>query len=389
MSFSNSDFGESLQIDGLTLQQTPIGIAVIPNNLPVNYTLTTNNTTQNVVISVNSTLTGDIICNNFTIDSGITLITNGYNIYCNGNFTNNGTINTSIRSVSQNFSNSYGGSGGGEASGYSGGGANGFNTSVSGGAGAVGFGNGATANNGTTATAPTITNSLLQSMYENGMANYLCGGAGGNSNNGAYGIYIQAVNIVAGTINTNGGNGGSGGISGAGAPNVFGGGGGGTIILSYQTSLTAGTYNVGGGARASIQYNGGEILTSGGGGSGLSLTYNYTTAPILATGVSITSTQSTLFTNTITLSAIFNIKTTVILQINGSSSQPAVLYFYIDNNLIQTITAFNGSTTILSAQQLSIGTHTFSVQGILTSGTTSCSADLSAFLIEQIIGNGG
>ena len=381
MSFSNSNFGESLQIDGLTLQQTPIGIAVIPNNLPINYSLTTNNTSQNIVISTNSTLSGDIICNDFTINSGITLITNGYNIYCNGNFINNGTINCGFRTVSQNFSNSYGGSGGGASS--TSGATNGYNTVALGGSGA---GSG-TAGNGLTPTAPTLSNSVLQGFYTNGMANYVCGAGGGigaginTSAYGSYGIYIQAVNITAGIINCAGQSGGAFvGLNYTGA----GGGGGGTIILSYQTTYTSGSYSFNGGGGGST-----HGYTGGSGGNGQVLTFQYTTQPIIATGVSITSTQSVLFTNTITLSAEFNIKSSIAIQINGSTSQPATIYYYIDGSLIQSINAFNGSCLILSAQKLAIGTHTFQIQGILTSGTTSCTADLSAFLIEQVIGNGG
>ena len=358
MSFSNSNFGESLQIDGLTLQNTPLGIAVIPNNLPINYTISTT-TGGDIVISVNSTLTGDIVCQNFTINSGITLTTNGYNIYCSGDFVNNGTIYTGYSKANQDFPNSYGGSNGYQP---------GNSTIASGGTGS--------SPNGSTPPAPTITNSFIQNAYNNGLAYYLIGAGDyaitniGIAGAGAYGIYIQAVNITAGTINANG-------IIGYGNG---GGGGGGVILLAYETSYTPGTYNISGG---------GAGAQSGSGGNGQVLTYQFSTTPLNLKQISIGSTQSTLFTNTITLSAIFNIKTTIVIQINGSTSQPAILYFYIDNNLIQTINAFNGSTTFLSAQQLSIGTHTFSVQGILTSGTTSCTADLSAFLIEQVIGNGG
>ena len=379
MSFSNSSFGNTLQIDGLTLQETPVGIAVIPNNLPINYSTSSNNVSQNIVISSNSTLTGDIICNDFTINSGITLTTNGYNIYCNGNFINNGTINCGLRQIYQNFNNSYGGSGGASGEWYNSN-YNGYNTLVLGGQSA-----GAS---GSSPIIPTLTNSDIVNFYNKGMVNYLCGASGNVVNTskgyGSYGLYIQAVSIIAGQINTTG----QEGFANSNGSRGFytgGGGGGGSIIFAYGSGgYTAGSYNLNGGIGSNA--NG---ITAGSGGSGIIILYNYTSQPIIFTTLPITSTQTTLFSNTITLSAEFNIKSSIAIQINGSTSQPATIYYYIDGSLIQTINAFNGSCLILSAQKLAIGTHTFQIQGILTSGTTSCSADLTAFLIEQIIGNGG
>ena len=377
MSFSNSSFGNTLQIDGLTLQETPIGIAVIPNNLPINYNVSTASS-DNIVISSDYTLIGDIICNDFTINSGITLTTNGYNIYCNGNFINNGIINCGTNSYNSsnsgnfNYPNSYAGSGGG-SSGIGGGG----NTLITG---------GSNYNNGSTPNAPVLSNSLINTFYTNGMKNYLSGAGGGsysygyNWANGSYGIYIQAVNITAGIINA---------VGTAGyIPSslvAYGGGGGGTIILSYLTTYTAGTYNISGGDGA----NAGNGNISGAGGNGQVLLYNYTTAPIIISAYPINTTLTNLYSSSITLSAEFNVKTSIIIQISGSTSQPCILYYNIDGINYQTINAYNGSVVFISAKKLAIGTHIFQIQGILTSGTTSCSADLTAFLIEQIIGNGG
>lgn len=360
MVFNNSGFGESLQIDGITIQQTPIGIAVIPNNLPVNYSLTTNSQ-EDIVVSVNSTLSGDIYCNDFTINSGITLTTNGYNIYCTGNFTNNGTLNCGYSSAAQNFLNSYGGSGGYDGNLTS---IDGYSTLAAGGT--------ASSINGSTPAAPTITNSLIQNAYNNGMAYYIIGAGGGNANSpyvtyGSYGIYIQAVNIVAGIINAYG----QGSISG--------GGGGGAIFLSYQTSYTQGTYNVSGGSGG---YN------SGSGGNGQVLVYNYATAPIIVSSINIPSTQTTIYSATITLSANFDIQYSAILQTTSTTLQPVTYYFYLNGALMQTITAYVGSTVFQNVKKLVAGTYTYYIQAVANNGATG-SITLTSMLIQQIIGNGG
>jgi len=253
---------------------------------PSSITKSTSNPQNNITISSNTTLTSDLYCNNLTINSGVVLTTNGYNIYCTGTFTNNGTINTGTSSnVNNNLPNSYGGSGGGGGAFYYSGngsfanGTNGLSTLVNGGAGATASSSGGTpAGNGSTPPAPTLSNSLIQSWYSNGFQNYLSGGAGGycynvNSGYGAYGIYIQANQIIAGTINANGGNGQV--ITNIGG----GGGGGGVILLAYGNGgYTAGTYNVSGGIGGTTS---GETVNENGGngGAGQVLTYNYGSTP--------------------------------------------------------------------------------------------------------------
>ena len=124
---------------------------------------------DSLLTAPNTTLTSDLYCNNLTINSGVVLTTNGYNIYCTGTFTNNGTINTGQNGSYSNFLNSYGGSGGGGGSGNGGGaGGSGFSTLAPGGAGGSGTNAGA---NGSTPSAPTLSNSLIQSWYNNGMQN--------------------------------------------------------------------------------------------------------------------------------------------------------------------------------------------------------------------------
>jgi hypothetical protein len=48
-----------------------------------------------VIISSNTTLTSDIFCRNLTVNSGITLNTNGFRIFCTLRLTNNGIISNS------------------------------------------------------------------------------------------------------------------------------------------------------------------------------------------------------------------------------------------------------------------------------------------------------
>ena len=230
--------------------------------------ITQSNSLQNITISSNTTLTNDLYCNNLTINSGVVLTTNGYNIYCYGTLTNNGTINTGLNSGGS-FIKSYGGSGGGGGSGGSGG-----STLVAGGSGSNPGGNGATPS------APTLTNNLILYWYQTGFQNYLNGAGGGGGGNtfggssgvGAYGIYIQANKIIAGTINANGQNGSAGGNIGVGGGGG-GGGGGGVILLAYGSGgYTAGTYNVSGGSGGTGTGGNGN---GGTGGAGQVLTYNY------------------------------------------------------------------------------------------------------------------
>jgi len=238
------------------------------------------NSLSNITYSSNTTLTSDVYCNNLTINSGVVLTTNGYNIYCFGTFTNNGTINTGYTPF-QNFSNSYGGSGGGGGATSTGSinGNSGYSTISSGGGG--GSGAGGNGGNGSTPSAPTLSNSTIFSWYQNGMSNYLAGAGGGYGaasyyrGAGAYGIYIQANQIIAGTINANGQSGGNAtSVSGG-----NGGGGGGVILLAYGSGgYTAGNYNISGGSGGSGVSGGGGA--GGNGGNGQVLTYNYSSQPI-------------------------------------------------------------------------------------------------------------
>lgn len=310
-----------LVVDGTTLAYNANGqleIKSIPNSKKAHATVT-KIITVDLTYSANATLTSDVFVEgNITINSGITITTNGYNFYCTGAFTNNGTINVGTSNNNSATANvSYGGSGGSGSAGQGGTGGTatsgaGASTYAAGGA-AVSENSGSSVisgNNGATPTAPTLSNSVISGFYSTGFSIVLSGGGGGTSiatannspatgnsattsvgasgyasggsgdsitagANGSYGLYIQANKIIAGTINANG-VGSNGGASG-----------GGSLLLAYGAGgYTAGTYNVSGGAGTDT-FNGSPAY-SGNGGSGLVMTYNYTTPPITLSAITIT-----------------------------------------------------------------------------------------------------
>ncbi len=208
-----------------------------------------------LVIRHDTELTADVFCSNLTIEPGVTLTTDGYNIYCSGTVDNDGTIVTGS-STAQDFPRSYGGSGAGSAYGPSGvqpeatsvlglsAGA-GFSTRSLGGASCTKYG--CIAANGATPAPPSLSLSMIRAWYQAGMNQYLAGAAGGSSpvakgGSGANGLFIQASRIIAGTIDSAGG-------AGQTLPELSsaGGGGGGVVILAYVSSLTPGDYAFDGG----------------------------------------------------------------------------------------------------------------------------------------------
>ena len=328
---------------------------IITMNSPINeignfniitiYNPTSGRFSNPVVYNKNTSLTNNILAYSITINNGVILTTNGYALICNNTFINNGIIDTGQTPL-QNFPNSYGGSGGagssgggggsggsGQQSGTAGGSGIGYNTSVAGGrstggaggSGAAGGSAGVPGVSGATPSIPTLTNLLIQTWYNNGMLNYLAGagslseqgvnesggtssaigGSSGGNGYGAYGLYIQANQIIAGVINangttgsSNGGNGGNGGylLGGAGGGAGAGAGGGGVIILAYGNGgYIAGIYNVLGGTITSSGGDGGAGGSGDGGpysggvgggsttisgGNGDLITYNYAIPPI-------------------------------------------------------------------------------------------------------------
>ncbi len=219
----------------------PTGVTV-PTSILYYIPITISHSYSDVTYSTNAVLTGDLYCNDVTIDTGVTLITNGFSFICTGTFTNDGTIDTGIASNGVVADNGIGGgastgtSGFGDSISYGGSGAGGGGgASYVGGTGGptlVGGGSGGGKSTAGTAGSNQIISSLTDNeifdMYENGFLNELmgAGGAGGggyhhgsttnyggNGGVGALGIYIQANVINAGVINANG----IGGVAGSGS----------------------------------------------------------------------------------------------------------------------------------------------------------------------------
>ncbi len=210
------------------------------------------------VISADAALSSDLHCSSLKIDSGVTLITDGFNIYCSGAVTNDGTIVTGADNDSANFPASYGGSGGGGAPAGPCGppqvGQPGHSTMASGGQGGVSCNTPSTSENGSTPSRPTVTAATVAAWETAGMRQYLEGAGGGNGymrtcagergSPGAYGIAIEGSSVKVGTIDATGVAGVYSGCSGSGG----GGGGGAVLIATDPGGYTPGTVNVSGGA---------------------------------------------------------------------------------------------------------------------------------------------
>ncbi len=274
----------STTIAGITRSASATGAPNFNYNInilppPTTYNPTSYNGGNDVVFSSNTTLTGDIVAVNITINSGVTLTTNGYSLIATNTFQNNGTVSSGQTGLYENFPNSYGGSGGGGAAGGCGSysnGNSGYSTLAPGGAGSI-FGSGCDSTSGSTPSQPSLTNTEIYNWYVNGINQYLCGAAGGNNggNNANYvgtggnGLYIQANNITNnGVISTVGG---GSGPCGSELLSYAGSGGGGSVLLAYHNSLKEGTIYTNGG---------GTSCNAHSGGSGLVMVYQYSTPPV-------------------------------------------------------------------------------------------------------------
>jgi hypothetical protein len=230
------------------------------------------------------TLTRDIYLASSTINNGVTILTAGFKIFCNGTLTNNGTIQANgqagsaggagVTAGSATFTGSSGsgGTGGNNAVGNSG---TNSSSTFAPNIGAVGGAGGAATNAGGAAgiiltPAATMGNvhglpqalsgSALTTVDNASAIRSFSGGTGGGGGGSSavtatggtggaggfiVGIYAKTLNNGSGTIEALGGAGaaGSGTALNAGGG---GGGGGGVVILVYNT-LTAGTISVAGG----------------------------------------------------------------------------------------------------------------------------------------------
>jgi hypothetical protein len=222
------------------------------------------------------TLTRDVFATNLTVNNTVTLKPAGFRIFCNGGFTNNGTVNCDGNAGAGTANGGTTGNGtilGGRPGGT--GGATGVNNGTngtgdgSGGVGAAGAGGAGTSGGtgGTGGTSVLTGSAWTTSVYkipfyaQTGYAPFtpssaaaaLCGGAGGggggggSTGNGGGGgsggglIVIFAWSAVnGGTITAKGGNGGNAtGNGGAGGP-----GSGGKIFVYSLSAWTPGTATV-------------------------------------------------------------------------------------------------------------------------------------------------
>ncbi len=414
----SDDIASTASIAGITKTTTK---TLVPN---FDYTLSnTSSNTNNFIIgnntfASNATLTTDLkYSGNITINSGVTLTTNGYSIICGEIFTNNGTIVTGTKGASgDNYPNSYGGpgtpggggGGGGGGSVYGGGsgvnGGYGYSTLIAstGNYGLKGTG-GAVETNGTAGTSgttsatsvsatPAITNTLLQTWYNNGIQNYMIGanggyggyagdgGDGGGESGGIgadggvgytnCGLYIQAKQIIAGTINSfyyhfqKGLNGNAIGFSGT------SGIGGSTNGAGGDDGIGTTTAGGGGGGGASGRNGGGFIVLAYGSGGYTAGTYTYGNASIPAIydyGTSQPILVDITLTSNILTSTNLPIPNQTINWVTNSSS------ITISTNT--SLTDTNGNAlTIITIQQVSTNptiTATTTIAGITKTATTN------------------
>lgn len=215
-----------LTVDNKTLVYNSAGqlginpAEIIPSASSQNLILLNGATVGSVTISSNETLSQDLIVDgDITIDTGVTLTTNGHSILCSGIFTNNGTIDT----------------------GYAGGG---------------GFIGGASAGAGIYIQADQIiagtinsqggTASLVELASSSGNIAYAAGGGGGG---GVILLAYGSGGYTAGTYNVAGGAGVSE-VNQLGGTTWTGGAGGSTVATGGTASTAAGT-NAGDGSTPS------------------------------------------------------------------------------------------------------------------------------------------
>lgn len=245
------------------------------------------------------TMNRDVFLNNLTVNSGVTLIVQGFQPYIAGTLVNSGTIESrgSLTSTSAGASggngsaNTYGTSnGGGGNGGSASGGAGSTLPAQTNAIGAVGGGGGSVTGfaggGGATVTAPgatvtswkTLNFLTRQRIYSATSQPALAGGGGGGGGSvqvggtsmvggggGAAGVNLfLLMNVLdnAGTIQSRGGNGanasGTGAESGGG-----GGGGGGAVLIAANKVLSLGTIQSIGGSGGTGNLGGAAGTTGG------------------------------------------------------------------------------------------------------------------------------
>lgn len=278
--------GNSIVVNGNSLSNAPFAAGILGGGYDSSVTLdgTTRPPNPGIGFPTNTptsntyTLQRSIYCTNLTVNSGVTLIAAGYNVYVNGTLTVSGHISAdgnsaTASSVGSAQTNGMFGAGKSGAAGGTGNGAAGTSTGANGygvGAGGNGgAGQSGTAGSGGTvgsvASAPFLDSTPLKMGLVNnggtavtmiGAAGGGAGGGDGTNSGGAGGNGAWPLAVYAQTLVVNGGgkisaNGGAGGTPTTG--NCGGGGGGGSAILGiyYEFLTNNGTIQAIGGSPGS------------------------------------------------------------------------------------------------------------------------------------------
>jgi hypothetical protein len=250
------------------------------------------------------TLTRDVYFTNLTVNTGVTIETNGYRIFCRGTLSGAGVVshngNPGSSVIGGNPATDGSVKGGWGVGGLSGQGANNGAASTTtpglghgGAGGAGGAGTGFTAGAGTTPVTPDggirrtvaeLSHPFTWRFSTSAMAPIGGGGAGGGgggssaagggSGGGGGGVVVVAARVLSGTISFEAKGGDGGAANAAGNGGGGGGGGGGAIHLLYaDKSGWTGTTNVSGGA-GGAKVGTGTAGTAGSAGNVIQLSTN-------------------------------------------------------------------------------------------------------------------
>jgi len=225
-----------------------------------------------ITYSSNTALNSNVCGTDITVDSGVTLNTNGYTIVALNSFTNYGTV----QDIGVKTGNGANGINGESIGGGGGNGGSASWTLCTGGGGGGGGGPGAPGGSAGSSSG------WLSSTPTNGGSNSGSGGNGGGNcassnynkpGSGAGNVTIYANNFINnGVIDVNGGNAGAGNYEGA------GGGGAGYVYiyaLGPSSGINAGVIDANGGNGGSASCPDGGSSAGGGGGGGGLIVINY------------------------------------------------------------------------------------------------------------------
>lgn len=232
------------------------------------------------------TLTRDVFLNGSTINSGVTIITNGYRIFDAGTLTNNGTI--------QWNGNAGSGATGGAAINNTNASIN-ASTSSSGSPGTKG-GNGSTSGAGAIGTAATTVGfggaggAGGAGAAGGGIAGTLTTPAAGQSPPRALPYAVMVATTNSGATTTIAGGTGGGGGSGDGTHAAgSGGGGGGLVMVAARAISGTGTISANGGAGSNAATSGTNSGGGGGGGGGVVIVISSSVSGGAISGQTITA----------------------------------------------------------------------------------------------------